>query len=80
MSDPVNHPTHYTSGSKEFLDIAKDLLSEEEFKGALRFNIYKYLHRYELKNGLQDLLKAEFYLQRLIKLNGGEKNRSSSLI
>ena len=77
MTDSVNHPTHYTSGSKEFLDIAKDLLTEKEFKGALKFNIYKYLHRYELKNGVEDLLKAEFYLKKLIKLNGGIYPRNS---
>ncbi len=72
MSDPVNHPDHYTSGKKEFLDIAKDFLSNEQFKGALIFNIFKYLFRYERKNGIEDLLKAEFYLKRLIKL---KKNR-----
>jgi len=72
VSDPVNHPDHYTSGKKEFLDIAKDFLSEEQFKGALIFNIFKYLFRYERKNGIEDLLKAEFYLKRLIKL---KKNR-----
>lgn len=72
MSDPVNHPDHYTSGKKEFLDIAKDFLSNEQFKGALVFNIFKYLFRYERKNGIEDLLKAEFYLKRLIKL---KKNR-----
>lgn len=77
MHDSVNHPSHYTSKGKEFLDTAKDLLSEEEFKGALKFNIYKYLHRYELKNGVEDLLKAEFYLKRLIKLNGGIYPRNS---
>ena len=77
MHDPVNHPNHYTSKGKEFLDTAKDLLSEEEFRGALKFNIYKYLHRYELKNGVEDLLKAEFYLQRLIKLKGGDNIRNS---
>jgi hypothetical protein len=72
VSDPVNHPDHYTSGKKEFLDIAKDFLSNEQFKGALIFNIFKYLFRYERKNGIEDLLKAEFYLKRLIKL---KKNR-----
>ena len=30
MNDPVNHPTHYTSGSKEFLDIAKDLFMRDK--------------------------------------------------
>ena len=30
-------------------------------------NIIKYVTRYKEKNGLQDLLKAEWYLNRLIK-------------
>jgi len=68
MNDPVNHPNHYTSGKKEFLEIAKDFLNTEQYKGAIIFNIFKYLFRYEKKNGLEDLLKAEFYLKELIKL------------
>ena len=68
MNDPVNHPDHYTSGKKEFLEIAKDFLSTDQTTGALIFNILKYLFRYEKKNGLEDLLKAEFYLKELIKL------------
>ena len=43
MNDPVNHPAHYTSGEKEFLDVAKDMLSEEEFIGGIKFNIFKYI-------------------------------------
>ena len=72
MNDPVNHPVHYTSGKKEFLDVAKDMLSEEEFIGAIKFNIFKYIFRSEFKNGVEDLLKAEFYLKYLIKLKKGE--------
>ena len=49
MNDPVNHPNHYTSGKKEFLDIAKDFLNTEQYKGAIIFNIFKYLFRYEKK-------------------------------
>jgi|TARA_R110001583_G_scaffold54212_1_gene166308 hypothetical protein len=30
-------------------------------------NIIKYVTRYKMKNGLEDLKKAEWYLQRLIK-------------
>ena len=72
MNDTVNHPAHYTSGKKEFLDVAKDMLSEEEFIGGIKFNIFIYIFRSEFKNGVEDLLKAEFYLKYLIKLKKGE--------
>ena len=71
MPDPVNHPDHYTFRSKEFLDILVDLLTEEQLEGFFIANIYKYIFRAEKKNGVEDLLKAEFYLKRLIKLKKG---------
>ena len=36
------------------------------FRGYLKGNIEKYMWRYEYKKGLQDLLKAQWYLNRLI--------------
>ena len=43
--DLVHHPSHYTSGSKEVIDIAHEALTEEEFTGAMKFNIIKYTLR-----------------------------------
>ena len=37
------------------------------FCGYLRGNILKYMLRYEYKHGIQDLKKAQWYLNRLIK-------------
>ncbi len=65
MNTPIN-PDHYKQQSKETIDILKETLSEAEFKGFLKGNIIKYLTRYEHKNGLEDLKKAEWYLGRLI--------------
>ena len=42
--------------------------NEEEFRGFLKANIYKYLHRYQHKNGADDLRKIKIYVDRLIKL------------
>jgi len=39
--------------------------------GFLEGNIVKYIARYKHKNGLEDLKKAEWYLQRLIKEKTG---------
>jgi hypothetical protein len=41
-------------------------MTKEQFVGYLKGNIQKYLWRFEHKNGIEDLKKAEFYLSRLI--------------
>jgi len=72
VSDPVNHPAHYKSGSIECLDAIEAALGEG-FAAYLQGNVFKYLWRYRLKGEpVQDLEKAEFYLKRLIAI---EKKR-----
>jgi hypothetical protein len=39
----------------------------QEYKGYLKGNCLKYLWRYEYKNGVEDLKKAQVYLGWLIK-------------
>lgn len=60
-SDPVNHPAHYTAGKLECLD-AIEGLGLPYHEGT----ILKYLVRWRLKGGVEDLKKARFYLDRLI--------------
>ena len=67
MSDKVTKPDHYTSGTIECIDYIKDILSPEEYRGYLRGNIAKYMHRFRNKNGIEDLRKAEVYLGWLIE-------------
>ena len=68
--DEVNNPAHYTSGGIECIDAIKASMTEEQFKGFLKGNIIKYLWRYELENNpVQDLEKAQWYLNRLIQEN-----------
>lgn len=45
MADMINHPAHYTAGSKEVIDIMHEALTFEEFTGAMKFNIFKYTDR-----------------------------------
>jgi hypothetical protein len=72
--DNVNHPSHYTQGAFETIEIIKDKLTPEEFKGYIKGNIIKYITRESLKNGNEDLRKAQWYLNYLIKtLNEGER-------
>lgn len=66
VSDSVNHPSHYTHGKIETIDKIEDVLGLEGFQAYCVGNAIKHLDRYKLKNGLEDLKKAEWYLNRLI--------------
>lgn len=66
VADNVNHPSHYTFGGIELIDVWEATMSNEALQGLYKGNVMKYLWRYEHKNGLEDLRKAEFYLKRLI--------------
>lgn len=66
MKDPVNHPDHYTSGNIECLDAIKSALGDN-YKYYVQGNVLKYVWRFNHKNGLEDLKKARFYLDDLIK-------------
>lgn len=67
-TDPVNRPTHYTTGQHEVIDILEDKLTRDEFKGFLKGNILKYIFRSDKKeNEIEDLKKAQWYLNRLIE-------------
>lgn len=66
--DNVNHPSHYTQGGIECIDAIKAAtVGKEPMEAVCVANIVKYLWRYEEKNGLEDVKKARWYLERLIK-------------
>ena len=65
--DVVNHPSHYTSGKIEVISIMEDQLTDEEYRGYIKGQVIKYITRERRKNGLEDLKKAAWYLNRLIK-------------
>lgn len=67
MSDPVNHPAHYTNGGIECIDAMKAMLSREEFIGYLRGNAFKYMWRCRNKGKTQeDVQKSIWYQNRLM--------------
>jgi hypothetical protein len=67
MTDNINSPRHYTLGSIECIAAIQAALGDTQFKGFLRGNVIKYLWRYQDKGGIEDLRKARWYLERLIK-------------
>lgn len=64
----VEHPSHYCRGGIECIDAIEASLGKDEFTGFLRGNIIKYIWRYKDKNGLEDLKKAQWYLNKLIEV------------
>jgi hypothetical protein len=57
----VEHPTHYNKGKIEVIDFIED--QQLDFNAG---NVVKYVCRYDMKGGVEDLQKARFYLDRLI--------------
>ena len=66
QEDNVNHPSHYTFGKIEVMDYIEDKVSDVECEGYFVGNIIKYVSRFRKKNGIEDLKKAQWYLNRLI--------------
>ena len=67
MSDPVNSPAHYTQGAVECIDAitaATDQLSGDE--AFCTGSAIKYLWRWKLKGGSEDLKKARWYINRML--------------
>jgi hypothetical protein len=60
--DLVNHPPHYTNHPS-----GVECIQITEHMGFLMGNAMKYLWRADLKNGIEDLEKAAWYIQREIR-------------
>ena len=68
--DPMVHsPPHYNLNEYgiECIDAIRASLGSQGFAAYCKGNVTKYLWRYETKNGLQDLEKAQWYLKKLME-------------
>ena len=67
-TDNVNRPKHYTQGKVECIDaIESATMGLVGIVAVCVANVIKYVWRFALKNGIEDLDKADYYLQRLRK-------------
>ncbi len=67
------NPNHYKKGKVECIDAIESVISNVPSQDAYFVgNILKYIWRYEHKNGVEDLRKAKWYLDRLIKNKAGD--------
>ena len=69
MSDDnnnVDHPSHYNQSGIECIEAIKATLGDN-YQDYCKGNVLKYLWRYKYKNGVEDLKKARWYLDSMIK-------------
>lgn len=70
LEDNVNHPAHYQSANGlETIDMI-EACTEDLFgmEAVCTGNVVKYISRWSKKNGLEDLKKAQWYLNKLIDI------------
>lgn len=68
--DNVNSPSHY-QGKVECIDCIESATAG--LSGLEAFctgNAIKYLYRWKKKNGIEDLKKAKWYIDKIISVNG----------
>ena len=68
--DNVNHPAHYASASNGIECIDAIEAATEDLNGleaVCTANVLKYIWRWKHKNGVEDLQKARWYLEKLIE-------------
>lgn len=62
----VEHPSHYNQDGIECIEAIKASLGTG-FPDYCKGNVMKYLWRYKYKNGLEDLKKAQVYLNWMVE-------------
>jgi hypothetical protein len=63
----VKELPHYMAQKIQPIRFMQASLSPEAFKGFLKGNIVKYVMREHMKNGIEDVKKAQVYTNRLVE-------------
>ena len=71
--DVVNHPSHYETGKFECIEVMQEVFGKEAVQNFCLCNAFKYLYRTKRKNGLEDVKKCRWYVDKFIELEEGEK-------
>lgn len=72
-TDPVK-PNHYRQGKTDLFETWYLAYPFNEFRAIMKSHIAKYLHRYQDKNGTEDLDKASYCIKRLREYEEREAN------
>ncbi len=71
ITDNINNPSHYNQYRVEVIDIIEDATKNlKGIEAVCVSNILKYILRYQFKNGIEDIKKCRWYIDKLIKAKG----------
>lgn len=78
-NDNVNHPSHYTNGEGgiECIDAMISAYGKEAVMCFCKCNAFKYQWRFDKKNGVEDIKKAQWYQNKYIELENEINNRGT---
>ena len=62
----IDHPQHYQTEGIECIDAIRAQMTDEEYRGFLKGNVLKYMWRERKKGGTESLMKAQWYLNKLV--------------
>ena len=71
--DVVNHPSHYESGKFECIEVMLETQGKEAVLNFCLCNAFKYLYRHNRKNGLEDIKKSQWYINKYVELAGSDE-------
>ena len=66
--ETVNHPDHYNSDGIECIDAMIASQGVDDVRAFCICNAFKYIWRYQSKNGIEDIKKAIWYLNKFVEL------------
>ena len=67
-NDNVNHPAHYATVKYESIDGMVETQGTDAVKNFCICNAFKYIYRHKMKNGVEDIKKAIWYLNKYVEL------------
>lgn len=75
--EAVNHPQHY-QGKHECIEVMRHMFGDNAVRCFCKCNAFKYRFRSKMKNGDEDIKKAEWYEDYLIQMDETVRNEISS--
>lgn len=70
MDEAVDHPSHYNQGKFECIEVMLETFGKEATENFCLLNAFKYIWRAGEKNGIEDIKKASWYLDKFLELEG----------
>ena len=75
----VNHPSHYNQGGIECIDAMESAYGTEAVIMFCMCNAFKYQWRFNEKNGREDILKCQWYQNKMVELQNKLNNKEKDI-